>query len=336
MHIDDSSYGEAKVGVATSSSVCGAYTYRGSFQPLGQQSRDIGLFQDTDSNAYLLTEDRANGVRIVRLTSDYLDVASNVYLWSGLRYEAPAIIKRGSTYYMFASQQSGWDANDNKYCTATSLSGPWSAWANFATAGAKTYNSQTTFILPVGSNTVIYMGDRWVSSNLMASTYVWLPLSISGNSVSMPNLVNWVPNVSGSSWTSSPTETTPEAESGSNTLAAGASIISCSGCSGTKAVGSIGGSSNGKLTFNGVSSSASTLTTIRIKYENGDSAQRYGKVTVNGQAQTIAYVPSTDGNTPGSSTLHVQLNSGSANTVAFEGINGGYAADVDRIMVPTT
>ena len=57
MHIDSSSYGEAKVGVATSSSVCGAYTYRGSFQPLGYQSRDMGLFQDTDGSAYLLSED---------------------------------------------------------------------------------------------------------------------------------------------------------------------------------------------------------------------------------------------------------------------------------------
>lgn len=27
MHIDDSSYGEAKAGVATSSSICGDYTY---------------------------------------------------------------------------------------------------------------------------------------------------------------------------------------------------------------------------------------------------------------------------------------------------------------------
>lgn len=57
MHIDDSSYAEAKVGVATSSSVCGAYTYLGSWQPLGFQSRDIGLFQDDDGSAYLLTED---------------------------------------------------------------------------------------------------------------------------------------------------------------------------------------------------------------------------------------------------------------------------------------
>jgi beta-xylosidase len=57
MHIDDSSYKEAKTGVATSSSVCGKYTYLGSFQPLGYQSRDMGLFKDDDGSAYLLSED---------------------------------------------------------------------------------------------------------------------------------------------------------------------------------------------------------------------------------------------------------------------------------------
>lgn len=57
MHIDSSSYGEAKVGVATGDAVCGAYSYLGSWQPLGFQSRDIGLFQDEDGSAYLLSED---------------------------------------------------------------------------------------------------------------------------------------------------------------------------------------------------------------------------------------------------------------------------------------
>ena len=57
MHIDDSSYGEAKVGVATGNSVCGSYTYLGSWRPLGFQSRDINVFQDDDGSAYLLSED---------------------------------------------------------------------------------------------------------------------------------------------------------------------------------------------------------------------------------------------------------------------------------------
>lgn len=57
MHIDSSDYKEAKIGLATSDTVCGKYTYLRSEQPLGFQSRDSGLFVDTDDKAYLLTED---------------------------------------------------------------------------------------------------------------------------------------------------------------------------------------------------------------------------------------------------------------------------------------
>lgn len=67
MHIDSSSYGEAKVGVATGSSVCGSYTYLGSWQPLGYQSRDMGLFQDDDETAYLLSED-VSAEEVVRMS----------------------------------------------------------------------------------------------------------------------------------------------------------------------------------------------------------------------------------------------------------------------------
>jgi hypothetical protein len=63
MHIDSSNYGEAKVGVATSDSICGTYTYLRSFQPLGFQSRDMGLFKDTDGSGYLLSEDVGNLLR---------------------------------------------------------------------------------------------------------------------------------------------------------------------------------------------------------------------------------------------------------------------------------
>jgi hypothetical protein len=57
MHIDSGDYKEAKVGVATSDTVCGKYKYMKSFQPMGKQSRDMGLFQDDDGSAYLLSED---------------------------------------------------------------------------------------------------------------------------------------------------------------------------------------------------------------------------------------------------------------------------------------
>ncbi|NED82901.1 glycoside hydrolase, partial [Streptomyces sp. SID11233] len=64
LHIDSPSYGEARAGVATSDTPCGAYHYRGSSQPLGRQSKDIGVYQDTDGSGYLLRRDPASGLRV--------------------------------------------------------------------------------------------------------------------------------------------------------------------------------------------------------------------------------------------------------------------------------
>lgn len=43
---DAPSYGAAMVGVATAKTPCGPFTYKGSWKPLGADSRDEGLFQD--------------------------------------------------------------------------------------------------------------------------------------------------------------------------------------------------------------------------------------------------------------------------------------------------
>ncbi|TAQ88162.1 hypothetical protein B7494_g3525 [Chlorociboria aeruginascens] len=324
MHIDDSSYGEARAGVAvsTGSSVCGgAYSYLGASQPLGFQSRDMNVFQDTDGTGYLLTEDRANGLRIDKMASDYRSVVSATYLYAQ-DYEAPALYKDGDTYFMFASHESGWDPNDNIYCTAMSLSGPWSAWNTFATVGSNTYSSQTSGVVSI-NGVVMYMGDRWVSSNLMESTYVWLPLTLSGTTATMANQVNWILNVGAGTWTTGPSETTPEAEASTNTLANGARTVSCSGCSGSTSVGYIGGSPGGTLTLPAISSTVAATTTIRIHHTNADSTQRYANVVVNGVSNPVAFLPTGNDNTPGTSILTVPLKAGS-NVIEFEQYNGGW------------
>ncbi|KAF2013618.1 carbohydrate-binding module family 35 protein [Aaosphaeria arxii CBS 175.79] len=275
MHIDSSDYGDAKVGVATGSSPCGTYTYKGSFRPLNFESRDMGVYVDDDGKGYLLTEDRKNGLRIDLLSDDYLTVKSSTYVWKE-KIESPAVIKKNGVYFMFGSKLTGWDPNDNVYSTATSLSGPWSAWKTFADSGSNTYASQTTFILPVGNN-FMYMGDRWVKDNLMRSTYIWLPLTISGTSASMKNAVNWVPDVNSGSLSAGPSENSYEGESAQ--LSGGAKTVSCSGCSGKNSAGYVGGSDNGAVYFGSVSSSASTRTTIRIKHLNGDKSQRFADFT---------------------------------------------------------
>ncbi len=186
MHIDSSNYSAAEAGVAESSTPCGPYTYLGASRPLGFQSRDMGLFQDTNGTAYLLSEDRANGLRIDKLSSNYLSVVSAGSSNGGSAalladYEAPAMVHVGSTYYLLASHLTGWSANDNIYSTASSPAGPWSSVKNFAPVGTNTYATQTANIIPVSGSagtTYVYAGDRWTASNLGTAPLIWLPMDI--------------------------------------------------------------------------------------------------------------------------------------------------------------
>jgi len=101
------------------------------------------------------------------------------------------------------------------------------------------------------------MGDRWQSTNLMTSTYVWLPLTVSGTTATLHNEVNWIFNIAAGTWTTGPSETTPEAESSTNSWASGARILTCSSCSNASDIGYIGGPSpGGTLTFKGISSTS--------------------------------------------------------------------------------
>lgn len=135
-------------------------------------------------------------------------------------------------------------------------------------------------------------------------------------------------------------------------LSNGATVISCSGCSGSESVGWIGGPDNGTLAFHNVSSDAATTTTIQVRYENGDSSQRFATVTVNGKSHILAFLPSDNGNTPASSVLNAQLESGEGNVITFSAYEEGYGTccgrggltaanmigragpDIDRLLVP--
>jgi hypothetical protein len=205
LHIDSSDYSEAKVGVATSATPCGPYTYRGSTRPLGFQSRDIGLFQDTGGTGYLLTEDRANGLRIDRLSADYLSVTAAVAVFPS--YEAPAMVKANGRYYLLASHLTGWSTNDNDYSTATSIGGPWSAWRPVAPVGTNTFNSQTANIIQI-NNLFVYAGDRWTTANLGTSPLVWLPLTVAGPTMALGWQSSWTLDLTAGTWTGASNPTT--------------------------------------------------------------------------------------------------------------------------------
>jgi hypothetical protein len=230
---------------------------------------------------------------------------------------------------MFASQLTGWSPNDNYYSTSKSLAGPWSAWKEFADSASNTYASQTSFVLPLGDG-VVYMGDRWHSENLVRSTYVWLPLQISGSTARMANAVNWILDPDTGASRGGPEESAYEGETAK--LVNGARSQACSSCSGSKAIGYLGGVSSGSATFSNMQSSATTRTTMRIKHLNGDKSPRYANISTNGKSQRVAFLPHGEASTA-SSVVHVDLKQG-VNEVRISGIDQGWGPDIDRIFVP--
>ncbi|MGW4215297.1 family 43 glycosylhydrolase [Lentzea sp. NPDC004789] len=176
-------YTEARAAVATSSTVDGNYTYRSSFRPLGQHmSRDITLFRDDDGTAYMVSAARENAdLNLYRLNADYTGISSLVRtLWRGSSRESPAVFKRDGVYFMVTSGSTYWNPNQQKYATATSMTGTWSGLSNLGDSTG--YRSQTAYVQPVqgtSATSYLYLGDRWAGAwnrPVNESQYVWLPL----------------------------------------------------------------------------------------------------------------------------------------------------------------
>lgn len=182
-------YGQARAAVAVSDRIDGEFQYRGSFRPLGFMSRDCTAFVDDDGTAYFLSAANENAdLHLYHLTADYTEIDTLVQkIWVGQHREAPALLKRNGVYFILSSGTSGWDPNQARYGTATSLSGEWSATRTIG--NGTTYDSQPTFILTIeGSDATsyLYMGDRWLDPEYQDSKYVWLPLTFpSDNSISL-------------------------------------------------------------------------------------------------------------------------------------------------------
>ncbi|TDD12659.1 RICIN domain-containing protein [Nonomuraea diastatica] len=191
-------YGEARAAVASSATIDGDYTYHGSFRPLGQHmSRDITLFNDNGTAYMISAADENYDLHIYRLTADYLNVASLVgNFWNDAHREAPAMFKRGSTYFLLTSAATGWSPNQARYATAASVSGPWTGWTNVG--DGTTFGSQPAYVLPVQgtlTTSYLYMGDRWAGAwggRVNDSQYVWLPITFpSSTSMSL----SWHPQI---------------------------------------------------------------------------------------------------------------------------------------------
>lgn len=180
-HLDSASFHMGMVGVATCSAVAGDYRYIAGFQPDGQRSLDMGLYQEADGTAFLVRSVNNLYTGFSRLTEDYLNTTADGIVSRGPRCEGQAVWRDGATYYLLCSHLTGWAANPAILASAKApLEGAaWTVLGN-PSGSATTYNSQSTYVLKYvhphsGKELVVYMGDRWNAGHA-PNEYVWLPM----------------------------------------------------------------------------------------------------------------------------------------------------------------
>jgi hypothetical protein len=148
----------------------------------GQMSRDMTLFVDDDGKAYHIYSAEENlTLNIAELSDDYLSHTGNyVRVAPAGHNEAPAIFKKGKTYYMITSGCTGWAPNAARLFTAKHIMGPWTQHPNpwKGEQADISFDSQSTFIFKVAGrkNTWVFMADRWRPNNPSDGRYIWIPI----------------------------------------------------------------------------------------------------------------------------------------------------------------
>jgi hypothetical protein len=204
---------DKEVVYATSPTVSGTYTFQGSLLNASgaiAAHSDMSALTDGD-NAYVVTE-----------SGWVYTLANDCHSWlSAKQYpavngttsgsEAPTVFRAGNTFYWIGSDKTGWQANDDFYSTAPAITGPWTYKGSVAPAGALTWMTQSTWVMPVAGSAgtvYVYWGDHWYGQNTSdpgqhnnLATYVFQPLVFNGAALSMPTYeVSWKIDIGAGTW----------------------------------------------------------------------------------------------------------------------------------------
>jgi hypothetical protein len=150
--------------------------------PAGQMARDQTVYVDTDGRAYHIFASEDNlTLHIAELTDDYTAHSGRYTRVAPAGHnEAPAIFRRGNTYWMITSGCTGWTPNEARMFSAPSIWGPWKQHPN-PCRGPKaelTFMGQSTYVLPVAGkdDAFIFMADIWRPKHPSDARYIWLPI----------------------------------------------------------------------------------------------------------------------------------------------------------------
>lgn len=180
-HIDNREYTLASVGVAISDSAIGPFEYLGRQRPLGRDSRDMTVFQDTDGSAYLIhSSDWNSTLMIDRLNSEYTGLTGETASICIDQYrEAPVILKQEGKYYMVTSGCTGWLPNSMLYAVSDNMMGRWKLIDNPCSGKdyRKTFGGQSAFAFCTNGQWMLAL-DHWNPNNLRVSGYSFLPVEL--------------------------------------------------------------------------------------------------------------------------------------------------------------
>lgn len=163
----------------------------------GQMARDMTLFVDDDGKAYhIFASEENRTMHISQLTDDYLGYSGKyTRIFEERSMEAPALFKMNKQYYFMGSGCTGWAPNAARSAVADKILGTWKELGNpcLGRDSAKTYHSQSTYILPVQGkkNSYIFMADRWNPDDAIDGRYIWLPVRFVNGKPQLQWLDEW-------------------------------------------------------------------------------------------------------------------------------------------------
>ena len=185
-------YDTGYVGVATSISPNGPFTYRHKFlgadSPKG--SGDFCMYRAKDGFVYHFTVRKPDKAFCYgQLRNDYLFPEGNYRVMEEVtsHTEAPAIVHTLGKYYMLGSGSTGWAPNTARSFSSKTLTEGYEDYGNPCVGvnpnnqlgPEKTFGGQISFILPVENRQDCYiaMFDIWNPDLAADGLYVWLPLT---------------------------------------------------------------------------------------------------------------------------------------------------------------
>ncbi len=198
----NSDYSNNKAAIFHCKTINGKYTYEKEFYPKGYDSNDCSIFTDDDGTAYYISTNKANkSLNLYKLTDDYMDASEATILFKNQNREAPVIFKKDQLYYILSSAKTGWDPNQMKYATSSSLTSGWSNWKNIG--DSFTYNTQPTDVITIKGTkktTYLYVADRWKDPTIADSKTLIMPLEVNNNDLKLNYTHEFAINLTTGQW----------------------------------------------------------------------------------------------------------------------------------------